>query len=297
VYQEQVIDIFRKLGGFSLGQADMIRRAMSKKKQAEIVKERKAFIFGDPERNIPGAVQNGIPEDTAGSIYDEILDFANYAFNKAHAVSYAIVSYQTAYLKCHYPREYMAALMSSILDLPEKVAEYTAVCKEMGIDILPPDINESEDGFTVSGDNIRYGLVAVKNIGRGFIRSLMAERERDGRFTAFDELSTACTASTSTSGRWKISSAAAPLTVSATNAASLSESAARSSTVSARRSGKISRGRWISSAYSLRTVQHPGRRSSSRIYPSSRRASACGWSTRSRGCTSRGTPWTNTDPR
>ncbi|MBQ6539772.1 MAG: DNA polymerase III subunit alpha [Oscillospiraceae bacterium] len=187
VYQEQLIEIYRSLGGFSLGQADMIRRAMSKKKQAEIVKERRAFVFGDPERNIPGAVKNGIPEDTAGSIYDEILDFANYAFNKAHAVSYAIVSYQTAYLKCHYPREYMAALMSSILDLPEKVAEYTSVCKDMGINILPPDINESEDGFTVSGDNIRYGLVAVKNIGRGFIRSLMAERERGGKFTAFDE--------------------------------------------------------------------------------------------------------------
>jgi len=187
VYQEQVIDIFRKLGGFSLGQADMIRRAMSKKKHAEITKERKAFIFGDPDRNIPGAIANGIPEAVAGSIYDEILDFANYAFNKAHAVSYAIIAYQTAYLKCHYPREYMAALMSSVLDLPEKVAEYTAVCKEMGIQILPPDINESEDGFTVSGSNIRYGLVAVKNIGRGFIRSLMGERERGGKFTSFDE--------------------------------------------------------------------------------------------------------------
>ena len=187
VYQEQVIEIFRRLGGFSLGQADMIRRAMSKKKQAEIVKERQAFVYGDPDRSISGAVAKGIPADIAGSIYDEILDFANYAFNKAHAVSYAIVCYQTAYLKCHYPREYMAALMSSVLDLPEKVAEYTAVCGEMGIKILPPDVNESEDGFTVSGDNIRYGLVAVKGIGRGFIRQLMAERQRNGRFTAFDE--------------------------------------------------------------------------------------------------------------
>ena len=131
VYQEQVIEIFRKLGGFSLGQADMIRRAMSKKKQAEIDKERKTFIDGDPARNISGAIKNGVPRDVAGSIYDEIYDFANYAFNKAHAVAYAVVSYQTAYLKCHYPREYMAALLSSVLDFPEKVAEYTEECKAL----------------------------------------------------------------------------------------------------------------------------------------------------------------------
>ncbi|MGE4483498.1 MAG: DNA polymerase III subunit alpha [Oscillospiraceae bacterium] len=187
VYQEQVIEIFRRLGGFSLGQADMIRRAMSKKKQAEIVKERKTFIDGDPERGICGAVSNGVPRDIAGSIYDEILDFANYAFNKAHAVAYAIISYQTAYLKCHYPREYMAALMSSVLDLPDKVSEYTAECRDMGIKLLPPDVNESNDSFSVAGDHIRYGLVAVKNIGRGFIKSVMAERESGGRFMAFDE--------------------------------------------------------------------------------------------------------------
>ncbi|MBR7081410.1 MAG: DNA polymerase III subunit alpha, partial [Oscillospiraceae bacterium] len=187
VYQEQVIEIFRRLAGFSLGQADMIRRAMSKKKEKEIVKERRAFVFGDAERNIDGAVKHGVPEDVANSIYDEILDFASYAFNKAHAVSYAIVAYQTAYLKAHFPREYMAALMSSVLDSAEKVAEYTAVCKDMGINILPPDINESFADFSVSGGNIRYGLVAIKNIGRGFINALVAERERSGRFTAFDE--------------------------------------------------------------------------------------------------------------
>ncbi len=187
VYQEQVIEIFRRLGGFSLGQADMIRRAMSKKKHAEIEKERKAFVFGDPERNIPGAVANGVPENVAGSIYDEMLDFANYAFNKAHAVSYAIVCYQTAYLKCHYPREYMAALMSSVLDDSVKVAEYTAECRENGITLLPPDVNESDDNFTVSGSSIRYGLVAVKNIGSGFIRAVMEEREKGGRFKTFDE--------------------------------------------------------------------------------------------------------------
>jgi DNA polymerase-3 subunit alpha len=187
VYQEQVIEIFRKLGGFSLGQADMIRRAMSKKKQAEIQKERQTFIDGDPARNICGAIANGIDREIAASIYDEILDFANYAFNKAHAVSYAIVSYQTAYLKCHYPKQYMAALMSSVLDSPEKVSEYTAECRDMGIALLSPDVNESEDNFTVAGDHIRYGLVAVKNIGRGLIRAVMAERAAGGKFKSFED--------------------------------------------------------------------------------------------------------------
>ena len=187
VYQEQVIEIFRKLAGFSLGQADMIRRAMSKKKQKEIVKEREAFILGDSQRGIDGAVKRGIPEDIAGSIYDEILDFANYAFNKAHAVSYAIISYRTAYMKAHYPREYMAALLTSILDSSTKVAEYIEDCKSMGIRLLPPDVNESNDDFTVVGDNIRFGLVAIKNIGRGFIKALMDERSVNGPFTAFDE--------------------------------------------------------------------------------------------------------------
>ncbi len=187
VYQEQVIEICRRLGGYSLGQADNIRRAMSKKKHEEIVRNRDIFINGDPENGICGAVKNGVPRDVAGDIYDEILDFANYAFNKAHAVAYAIISYQTAYLKCHYPREYMAALMSSVLESPEKVAEYTAQCKEMGIAVLPPDVNESDDNFTVSENHIRYGLVAVKNIGRGFIKAVMAEREQNGKFKTFDE--------------------------------------------------------------------------------------------------------------
>ena len=184
VYQEQVIKIFQQLAGFSLGQADMIRRAMSKKKQAEIVRERKTFIEGDPARNIPGAVANGVPADVAADIYDEILDFANYAFNKAHAVSYAIVAYQTAYLKYYYPCQYMAALITSVLDKTDKLAEYIAECRELGIQLLPPDINKSGDGFTIDGENIRYGLAAVKNIGRGFIRGVIEERSAGGPFSS-----------------------------------------------------------------------------------------------------------------
>ncbi|NCB50727.1 MAG: DNA polymerase III subunit alpha [Clostridia bacterium] len=187
VYQEQVIEIFRRLAGFSLGQADMIRRAMSKKKHAVIDAERVAFIDGDEKRGIPGAVSNGVPRDVADSIYDEILDFASYAFNKAHAVAYAIVSYRTAYMKCHWPREYMAALLTSVLDSSGKVAEYIGECREMGIRLLPPDVNESDADFTVAGNNIRFGLVAIKNIGEKFIRLLMAEREENGPFTGFQE--------------------------------------------------------------------------------------------------------------
>ncbi|MGI6028862.1 MAG: DNA polymerase III subunit alpha [Candidatus Heteroscillospira sp.] len=187
VYQEQVIEIFRKLAGFSLGQADMIRRAMSKKKHAVIDAERVAFIHGDPARDIPGCVARGVPEDVGNSIYDEILDFASYAFNKAHAVSYAIVCYRTAYMKCHYPREYMAALLTSVLDNSNKVAEYIGECRECGIKLLPPDVNESDADFTVAGDNLRFGLVAIKGIGRGFIRELMEDRALNGRYTSFDE--------------------------------------------------------------------------------------------------------------
>ncbi len=187
VYQEQVIEIFRKLGGFSAGQADMMRRAISKKKQAEIQREKHAFIYGDPDRNICGAIANGISEDVAESIYGEIEDFANYAFNKAHAVSYAIVAFQTAYLKCHYFKEYMAALLTSVLDNSTKIAEYISECKDSGVQLLPPDVNESDDGFTVVEGGIRFGLAAVKNIGRSFIRHLMEERATGGRFTAFDE--------------------------------------------------------------------------------------------------------------
>ena len=187
VYQEQVIEIFRQLAGFSLGQADMIRRAMSKKKHKVIDAERVAFVHGDPERNIPGALARGVSEDVANSIYDEILDFASYAFNKAHAVSYAIVAYRTAYMKCHYPREYMAALLSSILDNSQKVAEYIAECRELGIKLLPPDVNESDADFTVSGENIRFGLVAIKSVGRASIENLVAERRENGPFKSFED--------------------------------------------------------------------------------------------------------------
>ena len=187
VYQEQVIEIFRQLGGYTLGQADNMRRAISKKKQAVIEAERNAFVFGDPERGIVGAVKNGVPEQVAQTIYDQILDFANYAFNKAHAVCYAKVSYETAYLKCHYPKEYMAALMTSVFDSSAKISEYIAECKEIGIAVLPPDINESGDSFTPVPAGIRFGLTAVKNIGRGFIQKLVAERESGGRFRSLED--------------------------------------------------------------------------------------------------------------
>ena len=185
VYQEQVIQIFQQLAGYSLGQADMVRRAISKKKAAQIEKEREAFLHGDPERNIAGCAANGIPEDVAQSIYDEIYDFANYAFNKAHAVCYAVVAYQTAWFKCHYPKEYMAALLTSVLDSSDKVAEYIAECKEWNIALLPPDINESEADFTVSEGGIRFGLVALKGVGRNVINGLLEERRKNGPFTDF----------------------------------------------------------------------------------------------------------------
>ena len=185
VYQEQVMMIFQQLAGYSLGGADMVRRAISKKKAKQIEQEREAFIYGDPERNIKGCVANGIPENTAQQIYDDIYDFANYAFNKAHAVCYAIVAYQTAYFKCHYPKEYMAALLTSILDSSGKVAEYIAECKEMGLRLLPPDINESGPDFTVVEEGIRFGLAAVKGIGRGFIDKMVAERQEGGAFSTF----------------------------------------------------------------------------------------------------------------
>ena len=187
VYQEQVIEIFRRLGGYTMGQADNIRRAISKKKMKVIESERKVFVYGDPEKNIPGCVANGIPEAVAQSLYDEIVAFANYAFNKAHAVCYAVVSYQTAYLKCHYPREYMAALMTSVLGSAEKISGYIAECKELGIPVLPPDINHSEDQFAVEGEAIRFGLGAVKNVGHGLIRRVAAKREEGGPFRSLEE--------------------------------------------------------------------------------------------------------------
>jgi len=160
---------------------------MSKKKLEEIQKEKQTFIEGDPERNICGAVATGISRKIAGQIYDSIIPFAGYGFNKPHAVAYAMIAYQTAYMKCHYPNEYMAALISSVLGQPESVAMYAAECNEMGIRLLPPDINESYANFTVSGNDIRYGLVAVKNIGRGFINEVTAERDENGKFKSFED--------------------------------------------------------------------------------------------------------------
>ena len=187
VYQEQVIEIFRQLGGYTMGQADNIRRAISKKKMKIIEAERKVFVYGDPANNIPGCIANGISEAVAQSLYDEIVAFANYAFNKAHAVCYAVVSYQTAYLKCHYPKQYMAALMTSVLDSAAKISGYIAECKELGIPVLPPDINHSEDHFTVDGNAIRFGLGAVKNVGHGLVRSMCAKREEGGPFKSLED--------------------------------------------------------------------------------------------------------------
>ena len=186
VYQEQVIEIFRSLGGYTMGQADNIRRAISKKKMKIIEAERKVFVYGDPAQGITGCIGHGIPEAVAQSIYDEIVDFANYAFNKAHAVCYAVVSYQTAYLKCHYPRQYMAALMTSVLDSATKISTYIAECKELQIPVLPPDINHSEDQFSVEGDAIRFGLGAVKNVGHGLIRAIVKKRA-DGPFLSLED--------------------------------------------------------------------------------------------------------------
>ena len=187
VYQEQVIEIFRQLGGYTMGQADNIRRAISKKKMKVIEAERKVFVYGDKEKGIPGCVANGIAEAVAQSLYDEIVAFANYAFNKAHAVCYAVVSYQTAYLKCHYPHQYMAALMTSVLDSATKISGYIAECKELGIAVLPPDINRSNDQFSVEGDAIRFGLGAVKNVGHGLIRAIAAKRSEGGPFRSLED--------------------------------------------------------------------------------------------------------------
>ena len=186
VYQEQVIAIFQRLGGYTMGQADNIRRAISKKKMKVIEAERKVFVYGDDAQGIPGAMKNGVSEAAAQSIYDEIVEFANYAFNKAHAVCYAVVSYQTAYLKCHYPRQYMAALMTSVLDSATKISGYINECKEMGIPVLPPDINRSVDNFSVEPEGIRFGLGAVKNVGRNLIRTMVSKRS-DGPFKSLED--------------------------------------------------------------------------------------------------------------
>lgn len=185
VYQEQVMETFRKLAGYSLGRADMVRRAMSKKKYDELSRERENFIFGNRSEGIAGAVHNGVDEKTAGRIFDEILDFANYAFNKAHAACYAVIAYQTAYLKCHFPTEYMAALLTSVLDSTSKISEYIAEAKNMGISVLPPDINNSDAGFSVKNGHIHFGLAAVKNVGKSFIDRLVSERTQNGAFVDF----------------------------------------------------------------------------------------------------------------
>ncbi len=182
VYQEQVMQIVRDLGGYTLGRSDLVRRAMSKKKAAVMAKERQNFVYGNPEEGVPGCVANGIDERTANKIYDDMTDFAKYAFNKSHAAAYAVVSYQTAYLKYYYPVEYMAALMTSVIDNPSKVAEYTLTCRQMGIGILPPDINVGEGNFSVDGKNIRYGLSAIKSIGRPVIEAITQEREAHGKY-------------------------------------------------------------------------------------------------------------------
>ena len=182
VYQEQVMQIVRDLGGYTLGRSDEVRRAMSKKKQHVMEQERQNFIHGNEEENVPGCAANGIPADVANQIYDTMMDFAKYAFNKSHAACYAVVSYQTAYLKYYYPVEYMAALMTSVIDNPGKVSEYILVSRNMGIEILPPDINEGEAGFSVSGDKIRYALTAIKSIGRPVIEAIIEERTLGGPF-------------------------------------------------------------------------------------------------------------------
>lgn len=188
VYQEQVMQIFRTLAGYSLGRADIVRRAMSKKKHAVMEKERNIFIHGLADENgniiVDGCVRRGIDEKTANSIYDEMESFASYAFNKSHAAAYASISYKTAWLKCYYPQEYMAALLSSVLDNQNKMAVYIGECQRLGIKVLPPDVNESNHGFSVIGGNIRYGLLAIKNLGRQFIDEIISQR-RYKPYTSF----------------------------------------------------------------------------------------------------------------
>ena len=190
VYQEQVMQIVRDLAGYSLGRSDLLRRAMSKKKAAVMEKERKIFIYGDEETGVPGCIKNGIDEQTANKIYDEMIDFAKYAFNKSHAAAYAVVSYQTAWLKYYFPVEYMAALMTSVIDNPSKVSEYIYACRQMNIKILPPDINKGEANFSVDGRDIRYGLAAIKSIGRPVIKAIVEDREELGLFQNLEDFIT-----------------------------------------------------------------------------------------------------------
>ena len=187
VYQEQVMQIFRSLAGYSLGRADIVRRAMSKKKHDVLAHERNAFIYGEKDTNgnviCDGAVNRGVSEEVAKKLFDEISAFSSYAFNKSHAAAYAVVAYRTAYLKCRYPTEYFAALLTSVLDSPSKISQYTAECKRMGIKIMPPDVNESYENFTSNGKNIRFGLLAVRNLGSNLINQLVDER-KSGKYTS-----------------------------------------------------------------------------------------------------------------
>ena len=187
VYQEQVMQIVRDLAGYTMGRSDLVRRAMSKKKASVMEKERQNFVYGNPEEGVAGCISRGISEQTANRIYDEMIDFAKYAFNKSHAACYAVVAYQTAYLKYYYPSEFMAALMTSVMDNITKVSEYILTCRQMGIAILPPDINEGMSGFSVSGGAIRYGLSAIKSVGRSVVESIIQEREEHGLFTSLDD--------------------------------------------------------------------------------------------------------------
>ena len=187
VYQEQVMQIVQKLAGYTLGRSDLVRRAMSKKKASVMEKERQNFVYGNPEEGVPGCIANGIPEKTAQKIYDEMIDFAKYAFNKSHAAAYAVVAYQTAWLKYYYPVEFMAALMTSVIDNSGKVAEYILTCRQMGIAILPPDINEGEARFSVSDGSIRFALCAIKSIGRPVVESIIEERRAGGKFRSLTD--------------------------------------------------------------------------------------------------------------
>lgn len=182
VYQEQVMQIVRDLAGYSLGRSDLLRRAMSKKKGDVMQKERENFVYGNEKEGIPGCIANGIPQQVANKIYDEMIDFAKYAFNKSHAAAYAVVSYQTAWLKYYYPVEFMAALMTSVIDNPKKVSEYVYTCRQMHIDLLPPDINRSQRDFSVEDGKIRYALTAIKSVGRPVIESIIRERNEGGSF-------------------------------------------------------------------------------------------------------------------
>ena len=187
VYQEQVMQIVMKLAGYDLGRSDLVRRAMSKKKADVMAKEREYFVYGNKELNVPGCIARGIDERIANKIFDDMTDFAKYAFNKSHAAAYTIVSYQTAWLKYYYPVEFMAALMTSVIDNPSKVAEYIMECRKMNIKILPPDINEGERDFSVSGGNIRYALSAIKSVGRGVIDNIVKERKENGPFISLKD--------------------------------------------------------------------------------------------------------------